>query len=50
MGVERWNRNQHTFSGNAANPQCEKAKVAALNGQFVDRDERLGFAGFVMKD
>ena len=50
MGVEGWDGNQHALSGNSTDPPREKADVAALNGQLPDGDERLRFAGLVVKN
>src|SRR5580692_5389660 len=50
MGVEGWDGNQHAVSDNSTDPLREKADVAALNGQLSDGDERLRFAGLVVKN
>src|SRR5580692_1237029 len=50
MGVEGWDGNQHALSDNSTDPPREKADVAALNGQLPDGDQRLRFAGLVVKN
>src|SRR3984885_12091206 len=50
MGVEGWDGNQHALRDNSTDSSREKADVAALNGQLPNGDERLRFAGLVVKN